>query len=253
MQEATNRFSDSYIRDTLAAIGGVQRGTQRLDEVAFHSFPARMPLAMSELIIERLSHPTATVLDPMMGSGTTLIAARKLGRVGLGFDLDPLAVKLARATTLRADRGLLLHAHDRMLTEAAAHARALAPRSLPMSWLTPEDRAFLDYWFPVRSQQELAALSLAIRHEPPLPVQAFLWAVFSSLIVTKSSGASYALDLAHSRPHRKLDRQTSWPLETWTPRFRHALKHLEHLYESGAAVPSEEGWPQAGGVPSGEG
>jgi DNA modification methylase len=231
MQEATALFSDSHIRGTLAEVDGVHRGPQRLDTVSFHAFPARMPLAMSELIVERLSHPTATVLDPMLGSGTTLIAARKLGRIGWGFDLDPLAVTLARATTLRAHRETLRQAHDRVLAEAETHVSAAAPRSLSINWPTSEDQAFLDYWFPVRSQQELAALSLAIRHEPSQPVQAFLWAVFSSLIIAKSSGVSYALDLAHSRPHRKLDKQLLCPLQTWTPRFMRALEYLERLCE----------------------
>jgi DNA modification methylase len=36
-----------------------------------------------------------TVLDPFLGSGTTLIAAEKTGRVCFGLDLDPLYVDLA--------------------------------------------------------------------------------------------------------------------------------------------------------------
>ncbi|MGI4878284.1 MAG: YhjD/YihY/BrkB family envelope integrity protein, partial [Janthinobacterium lividum] len=36
-----------------------------------------------------------TVLDPFLGSGTTLIAAEKTGRICFGLDLDPLYVDLA--------------------------------------------------------------------------------------------------------------------------------------------------------------
>ncbi|QCI80352.1 site-specific DNA-methyltransferase [Hankyongella ginsenosidimutans] len=35
------------------------------------------------------------VFDPFLGSGTTLIAAEKTGRIAFGLDLDPLYVDLA--------------------------------------------------------------------------------------------------------------------------------------------------------------
>jgi len=35
------------------------------------------------------------VLDPMTGSGTTLVAARLRGHEAIGFDRDPLAVLIA--------------------------------------------------------------------------------------------------------------------------------------------------------------
>lgn len=37
------------------------------------------------------------VLDPFMGSGTTAVVARRLGRQFIGFELNPLYVALANA------------------------------------------------------------------------------------------------------------------------------------------------------------
>jgi len=47
-------------------------------------------------IIERLTEPGQTVVDPFMGGGTTLLAAHALGRHAIGCDLDPEAVASAR-------------------------------------------------------------------------------------------------------------------------------------------------------------
>jgi DNA modification methylase len=38
-----------------------------------------------------------TVLDPFMGTGTTLLAAAKCGRSSIGVEIDPSYVKMAKA------------------------------------------------------------------------------------------------------------------------------------------------------------
>jgi len=50
--------------------------------------PAPFPLALPERLIELYSYPGETVLDPFVGTGTTLIAARNLGRHGIGYEIS---------------------------------------------------------------------------------------------------------------------------------------------------------------------
>jgi hypothetical protein len=47
--------------------------------------------------ISKITPADGLVLDPMCGSGTTLIAAKRLGRRFMGADLDPLQAKVATA------------------------------------------------------------------------------------------------------------------------------------------------------------
>jgi hypothetical protein len=47
-------------------------------------------------IVERLTMPGATVVDPFMGSGTTLLAAQALGRHAIGCDIDIAHVETAK-------------------------------------------------------------------------------------------------------------------------------------------------------------
>ena len=50
--------------------------------------PCQMPEALLERIIRVASNPGDLVLDPFAGSGTTLVAAKKLGRDYLGIELS---------------------------------------------------------------------------------------------------------------------------------------------------------------------
>jgi len=50
--------------------------------------PTMFPVEMIERVIKMSSSPGDLILDPFVGSGTTLIAAKNLGRKGVGIELD---------------------------------------------------------------------------------------------------------------------------------------------------------------------
>jgi len=50
--------------------------------------PATFPISLSKKVIELFTHEGELVLDPFIGSGTTLIAANDLNRNCVGFDLQ---------------------------------------------------------------------------------------------------------------------------------------------------------------------
>ena len=50
--------------------------------------PAVFPIALPKKCIELFTHEGELVLDPFVGIGTTLVAARDLGRNAVGFDLN---------------------------------------------------------------------------------------------------------------------------------------------------------------------
>lgn len=50
--------------------------------------PATFPLSLSKKIIELFSHQGELIVDPFVGSGTTLLAAQDTNRNAIGFDLQ---------------------------------------------------------------------------------------------------------------------------------------------------------------------
>lgn len=57
--------------------------------------PAMFPVALAQRVIECFSHEGDVVLDPFLGSGTTLLAAAATNRKGVGIELSPEYYALA--------------------------------------------------------------------------------------------------------------------------------------------------------------
>ncbi len=57
-------------------------------------YPTQKPLALLKLLVQACCPPGGVVLDPMCGSGTTLVAASKTARCFIGIDVNPEAVKI---------------------------------------------------------------------------------------------------------------------------------------------------------------
>ncbi|MGZ9111345.1 MAG: site-specific DNA-methyltransferase [Rhodoplanes sp.] len=65
----------------------------RLDDLSVH--PTPKPVALVADAIRDCSRRGEIVLDPFMGSGTTILAAERVGRRGYGLELDPRYVDAA--------------------------------------------------------------------------------------------------------------------------------------------------------------
>lgn len=58
--------------------------------------PCQLPDALLERIIRLSTNPGDVVLDALVGTGTTVVVAAKLGRRYIGIDLDPVYVEMTR-------------------------------------------------------------------------------------------------------------------------------------------------------------
>lgn len=189
-----------------------------------HPFPARMApeLALEQVVVLPAG---SRVLDPLAGSGTVVRAAAEYGHRALGFDLDPLAVLMAKVWTAPIDVAALRQ-------EAAALVRSLGGASsapVPVPWIDddPETRRFVDYWFAPPQQADLRRLSLPV-HAATGTVGDALRLALSRIIITKDHGASLARDVSHSRPHRvRLD--NDFPV---LPEFLRSVRRLADRLEA---------------------
>lgn len=67
--------------------------------------PAPFPKKLVENCIRYYSYEGDTILDPFMGSGTTLMVAKELKRNAIGIDIEPKYYELAKQRILNYDYG----------------------------------------------------------------------------------------------------------------------------------------------------
>ncbi|MXZ21426.1 MAG: site-specific DNA-methyltransferase [Caldilineaceae bacterium SB0665_bin_25] len=94
---------------------GFQKGEQRVHE-------AQKPLKLIEFLINLTTREGQVVLDPFMGSGTTAVAARRLNRRFIGFEIVPEFHQRAVQRLGREDRAGYVEAsnpHQPALLEIA--------------------------------------------------------------------------------------------------------------------------------------
>lgn len=174
---------------------------QVLGREPVHPFPARMAPGIAFDLLSHASRPLR-VLDPMMGSGTVLAIAKARGHHAVGVDIDPLAVLMSRVWTRPIDPDCVTSTAASVLAEAKAAAGRMTTREAYPLGADAETRRFVSYWFDPYARRQLTALSRSIHDVDDKRVRDVLLCAFSRLIISKQSGASLAMDLSHSRPHR---------------------------------------------------
>jgi site-specific DNA-methyltransferase (adenine-specific) len=85
------------------------------------SHPAPFPVELPERLIDLYTYENDLVLDPFLGSGSTLVAAARLGRRGIGYDLDPAYCDIAR-----------LRVREEATVVAVAHREHTEPAPTPV-------------------------------------------------------------------------------------------------------------------------
>lgn len=99
----------------------------RLKELTVH--PTVKPVALVTDAMRDCSRRRDIILDPFMGSGTTILAAERVGRCAYGLEIDPLYVDVAiRRWQEFTKRDAVLNSTDQTFDEVAATRRIVRER-----------------------------------------------------------------------------------------------------------------------------
>lgn len=98
--------------------------------------PATFPISLAKKVISLFSHRGELVLDPFVGSGTTLVAARDVERNAVGFDINDAYINLSW-TRLNNTPRYLLAEQVPIKDDARNLHRYLEPESVALVFTSP--------------------------------------------------------------------------------------------------------------------
>lgn len=189
-----------------------------------HPFPARMASSIPWSELAEAGDGPLQVLDPMMGSGTTLAVARKLGHQATGIDTDPLAILISSVICHDLPPDSLRRMGQQVLSQARLAKGKIKGKDAFPEGSSSETRKFIRFWFDLENRKQLFALSKYIGAVSDATVKNALWCAFSRLIIVKSNGASLAMDISHSRPHKVLNQKTLRPFNGFISSIEKIIK-----------------------------
>lgn len=99
--------------------------------------PATFPIALAKKVIELFTHEGELVLDPFVGSGTTLVAANDLNRNAIGFDLQQSYIDFCEKR-LKGQANLFNKAQQIAIQDDARNIyKYIEPETLSLIWTSP--------------------------------------------------------------------------------------------------------------------
>jgi DNA modification methylase len=126
----------------------------------------------------------STILDPMCGSGTTLVEASLSGYSALGLDLNPLSVFISRTKCeiIHETPENIINEYEKV--KSGLLKKKLVPdnslkyfRSLPQT-----DQHYLESWFSQRILYDLDAIASLLDDMPPCASKNLFWLCLSNIL-----------------------------------------------------------------------
>ena len=164
-----------------------------------HKYPAKFIPQIPRFCLESYSDVGDVVLDPFMGSGTTLLESYILGRNSIGIDIHPLARLIAKVKTTPVDPDVLEGVSESLLERIKSDADDNS------SWIPEIPNR--EHWFRPHVLSELATIKKhvwALRQEDS---RDFFKICFSSIIRKVSNSDDDSLIPEVTSFQKKLDEQ----------------------------------------------
>ncbi len=201
-----------------------------------HRYPAKFIPQIPRFCLQSFSDEGDEVLDPFMGSGTTLLEGYIMGRNSYGIDIHPLARLIAKVKTTPVDPVKLERATDGLIRDIREDGE---PND---DWIPEIPNR--DHWFRPKVLRELATIKKHIWGMRPGHQQDFFKICLSSIIRKSSNSDSDSLIPEVTSFRKKLDAQGKTSFDAYAKfdnSVRSRLVDTRDLWKISRDIPEKYG------------
>jgi DNA modification methylase len=212
-------FSDKTIKDTSYITHG------------YYTYPAKFIPQLAQRLIKENSNEGDIVIDPFMGSGTTVVEAIVNNRVGIGTDINEIASLLARVKTTPIDNLVLADEYYKIESDLEKRLNGEFEQVLQESLLKVPQNERIDYWFLPRQKEKLTIILARLLEVENQDIQNFFLVTFAQILKSSSIWLQKSV-----KPTRDLNKKIYNPIELFLSQSK---KMIKKHYEFGKILKSE--------------
>lgn len=163
-------FAEKTIKDTTYITHG------------YYTYPAKFIPQLASRLINELSNENDIVIDPFMGSGTTIVEAIVNKRIGIGTDINDIAYLLAKVKSTPIKPLVLLEELNKIEFDLQNRLNGQYDVYLKKSKNLLTSNARIDYWFKPEEKRKLAFIFNEISKLKDLDIRDFFYCGFSNIL-----------------------------------------------------------------------
>ncbi len=163
-------FSDKTIKDTSYITHG------------YYTYPAKFIPQLSARIIKEYSNENDIVIDPFMGSGTTIVEAIVNKRIGIGTDINEIAVLLSKVKSTPIDYDLLQNEFSNLILNLKQKLNSNFIKELEYAKQELSLHKRIDYWFKPHIKDNLTIILSTIKKINNADIRDFFLITFAQIL-----------------------------------------------------------------------
>lgn len=191
----------------------------------YYTYPAKFIPQLAKRLICELTVEGETVVDPFMGSGTTIIEAMLSGRKGIGTDVNPVAYLVAKVKSTPIQPELLKKIYGQLVTDLE-HRLGKKPDLFAKFHLPIiPDNERIDYWFRPNEKERLGTIFGRISAIEERDCRDFFLVAFAQSLKSSSIWMQKSV-----KPTRDMTKVPVDPLSAFLRQSRFILKQNEEFW-----------------------
>ncbi|MDM8567397.1 DNA methyltransferase [Candidatus Halobeggiatoa sp. HSG11] len=200
-------FADKTIKHTAYITHGV------------YTYPAKFIPQLAAKIISEYSKENDIVIDPFMGSGTTVVEAMVNNRIGIGTDINEIAVLLAKVKSTPINCELLESEYSNLISGLQYKLNTCFTKELAIAkkHINLPDR--VDYWFKPHIKDKLIIILHNILKVKNTDIKDFFLIIFAQILKSCSIWLQKSV-----KPTRDLTKKEIDPLAKFEWQAKKVLK-----------------------------